>query len=75
VVVDLASAPAPEPETEPAPEPAPEPEAEPPVQPPEPRQPRIELGFRDGSTAAIAPGSEQAKALTDIASVLAHRDL
>jgi hypothetical protein len=36
--------------------------------------PRIELGFRDGSTAALAPGSEQAKALNDIASVLTQRD-
>jgi hypothetical protein len=35
---------------------------------------RVELGFRDGSTAALAPGSEQAKALTDIASVLTRRD-
>jgi hypothetical protein len=34
----------------------------------------VELGFRDGSTAALAPGSEQAKALTDIASVLTQRD-
>lgn len=41
--------------------------AEPPVQ-------RIELGFRDGSTAALAPGSDQAKALSDIASVLTQRD-
>ena len=39
-----------------------------------PAQPRIELGFRDGSTAALAPGSEQAKALTEIASVLTQRD-
>jgi hypothetical protein len=36
--------------------------------------PRVELGFRDGSTAALAPGSEQAKALTDLASVLTQRD-
>ncbi len=41
---------------------------------PEPRQQRIELGFRDGSTAALAPGSEQAKALSDLASVLTQRD-
>jgi len=40
----------------------------------EPPGPRIELGFRDGSTAALAPGSEQAQALTDIASVLTRRD-
>jgi hypothetical protein len=36
--------------------------------------PRVELGFRDGSTAALAPGSEQAKALNDIASALTRRD-
>lgn len=36
--------------------------------------PRVELGFRDGSTAALAPGSAQAKALTEIASILTHRD-
>jgi hypothetical protein len=36
--------------------------------------PRVELGFRDGTTAALAPGSEQAKALTDIASALTQRD-
>jgi hypothetical protein len=36
--------------------------------------PRVELGFRDGSTAALAPGSEQARALSDIASVLTRRD-
>lgn len=35
---------------------------------------RVELGFRDGSTAALAPNSEQAKALTDIASVLTRKD-
>jgi hypothetical protein len=35
---------------------------------------RVELGFRDGSTAALAPGSEQAKALTDLASALTRRD-
>ena len=35
---------------------------------------RVELGFRDGSTAALAPGSEQAKALSDLASVLTRRD-
>lgn len=35
---------------------------------------RVELGFRDGSTAALAPNSEQAKALSDIASVLTRRD-
>lgn len=36
--------------------------------------PRVELGFRDGSTAALAPGSAQARALTEIASVLTQRD-
>ena len=40
----------------------------------EPVGPRVELGFRDGTTAALAPGSEQAKALTDLASVLTQRD-
>ena len=35
---------------------------------------RVELGFRDGSTAALAPGSEQALALNDLASVLTRRD-
>jgi hypothetical protein len=35
---------------------------------------RVELGFRDGSTAALAPGSAQAKALTDLASALTKRD-
>ena len=39
-----------------------------------PPGPRVELGFRDGTTAALAPGSEQARALTDIASVLTQRD-
>ena len=40
----------------------------------QPPGPRVELGFRDGSTAALAPGSEQAQALTDLASVLTRRD-
>ena len=35
--------------------------------------PRVELGFRDGTTAALAPGSDQAKALTEIASALTQR--
>jgi hypothetical protein len=52
---------------EPTPEAIPEPVAEPTV-------PRVELGFRDGSSAALAPWSEQAKALTDIASLLTQRD-
>lgn len=56
------------------------PTAVPPPPPPpaqvveEPPRPRVELGFRDGSTAALAPESAQAKALTDIASVLTRRD-
>jgi len=37
-------------------------------------QPRVELGFRDGSTAALAPDSAQARALTEIAQVLTRRD-
>ncbi|MGB8651197.1 MAG: hypothetical protein WCD35_11105 [Mycobacteriales bacterium] len=36
--------------------------------------PRVELGFRDGSTAALAPDSAQARALTEIAQVLTRRD-
>ena len=36
--------------------------------------PRVELGFRDGSTAALAPGSAQAKALTEIASLLTQKE-
>ena len=39
-----------------------------------PAGPRVELGFRDGSTASLVPGSPQAKALEEIASVLAQRD-
>jgi hypothetical protein len=35
---------------------------------------RVELGFRDGSTAALAPDSAQARALREIASVLTSRD-
>jgi hypothetical protein len=35
---------------------------------------RVELGFRDGSTAALAPESAQAKALTEIASILTQRN-
>jgi hypothetical protein len=44
-----------------------------PVTEPEPA-PRVELGFRDGSTAALAPDSAQARALTAIADVLTQRD-
>lgn len=36
--------------------------------------PRVELGFRDGSTASLAPGSEQARALSDLASMLTQRN-
>ena len=35
---------------------------------------RVELGFRDGSTAALPPDSAQARALTEIAAVLTRRD-
>ncbi len=60
-----------------APEPAPVPEL--------PRQreesssgPRVSLGFRDGSTAALDPGSEQARALAELSALLAghaqHQD-
>ncbi|MCW2598539.1 MAG: hypothetical protein JWM02_368 [Frankiales bacterium] len=46
----------------------------PPYEVPVVSEPRVELGFRDGSTAALAPGSAQAKALTEIASALVRRD-
>jgi hypothetical protein len=36
--------------------------------------PRVELGFRDGTTAALAPDSAQARALVALAGVLARRD-
>ena len=42
--------------------------------PPAPAGPRVELGFRDGSTAALLPGSPQAKALEEIAAVLTQRE-
>ena len=45
-----------------------------PVEPELPAAPRVELGFRDGSVAALAPDSAQAKALTEIAAVLTRRD-
>jgi hypothetical protein len=35
---------------------------------------RVELGFRDGSTAALAPDSVQARALSAVAEVLVRRD-
>jgi hypothetical protein len=47
------------------------------VHPPAPvpeQEPRVELGFRDGSTAALAPDSAQARALVALAGVLARRD-
>jgi hypothetical protein len=40
----------------------------------QPWEPRVELGFRDGTTATLAPGSAQARALTEIATALARRD-
>ena len=58
--------------------PAPAPVAPAPVLPAQPEPvvqgPRVELGFRDGTTAALAPGSAQAQALTDLAAVLTQRD-
>ena len=36
--------------------------------------PHVELGFRDGSTAALAPDSAQSRALVALASVLTRRD-
>jgi hypothetical protein len=39
-----------------------------------PELPRVELGFRDGTTAALAPNSVQAQALRDIASALTRRE-
>jgi hypothetical protein len=42
---------------------------------PEPSHPsRVELGFRDGSTAALDPSSAQARALLAVAQVLTRRD-
>jgi hypothetical protein len=41
---------------------------------PVPPPPRVELGFRDGSTAALAPDSPQARALRAVADLLATRD-
>ena len=40
-----------------------------PPMPPAPA-PRVELGFRDGSTAALAPDSAQSRALVALADVL-----
>jgi hypothetical protein len=39
-----------------------------------PPAPRVELGFRDGSVAALSPDSAQAKALSEIADVLTRKD-
>ena len=36
--------------------------------------PRVELGFRDGSTAALAPDSAQSRALVALAEVLTRGD-
>jgi len=36
--------------------------------------PRVELGFRDGTTAELAPDSAPARALLAVARVLARRD-
>ena len=47
------------------------PELAPPT-PPEPRGPRVELTFRDGSSASLDP--VQARALDEIAQVLTRRD-
>jgi hypothetical protein len=46
----------------------------PPMPSPPSDGPRVELGFRDGSTAALAPDSAQARALTALAEVLTKRD-
>lgn len=46
----------------------------PPAVPAQESGPRVELGFRDGSVAALAPDSAQARALTEIAQVLTRRD-
>ena len=55
--------------------PEPVPPAAPVLPPAEvPGQVRVELGFRDGSVAALAPNSAQARALTEIAQVLTRRD-
>lgn len=35
---------------------------------------RVELGFRDGTTAALPPDSAQARALSAIAAALTRRD-
>ncbi len=38
-------------------------------------QTRVQLGFRDGSMATLAPDSAQARALEDIAVALTRRDV
>ena len=45
-----------------------------PVAAPAPPAPRVELGFRDGSTAALAPDSPQARALRAVADLLVTRE-
>ena len=46
-----------------------------PAAPPAPALPasRVQLGFRDGSTASLDPGSEQAVALEELAGLLTRR--
>jgi hypothetical protein len=46
-----------------------------PADPPseEPFAGRVELGFRDGTCAALEPGSEQARALQELAGLLSGR--
>lgn len=46
----------------------------PPTQPPLSSVTRVELGFRDGTTALLDPASEQAAALEEIAHLLYARD-
>jgi hypothetical protein len=46
----------------------------PPMPSPESEGPRVELGFRDGTTAALAPESPQSRALVALAEVLTSGD-
>ena len=51
-------------------------EADLPVVPPAPEAPvgpRVELGFRDGTSTLLDPGSAEAQALEELAELLAHR--
>ena len=50
------------------------PEADTVVLPLQPAGPRVELGFRDGSTTALEPDSPQARALMALAGALVRRD-